>query len=98
MRPVIWAKKWPHWHTLIFGNDIKIDMRFVCPKDVQKMLVQTDRSVYWKGKWGACGWAAVQLDYDEEMEPLHGMYGSVEAYQAKSWRCRLVVKKLGRIT
>ena len=23
--------------------------------------------------------AAAQLDYDEEMEPLHGMYGSVEA-------------------
>ena len=27
------------------------------------------------GKWGACGWAVVQL---EEMEPLHGMYGSAE--------------------
>ena len=36
----------------------------------------------WLGKtrkWFACGWAAVQLDYDEEMEPLHGMYGSMEA-------------------
>ena len=31
------------------------------------------------GKWGACGWTVVQLDYDEEMEPLHGMYGSMEA-------------------
>ena len=28
---------------------------------------------------GACGWAVVQLDYDEEMGPLFGMYGSVEA-------------------
>ena len=44
--------KSPHWHTLIFGNDIKIDMRFVCPKDVKKMLVQTARSVDWK-KWAA---------------------------------------------
>ena len=26
------------------------------------------------GKWGACGWAVVQLDNDEEMEPLHGMF------------------------
>ena len=26
-----------------------------------------------------CVWAAAQLDYDEEMDPLHGMYGSVEA-------------------
>ena len=31
------------------------------------------------GEWGACGGAVVQLDYDEEMEPLLGMYGSVEA-------------------
>ena len=31
------------------------------------------------GKWGACGWAVVQLDYDEEMGPLYGMYGSMEA-------------------
>ena len=30
------------------------------------------------GKWGACGWSVVQLDYDEEMRPLHGMYGSME--------------------
>ena len=28
---------------------------------------------------GACGWALVQLDHDEEMGPLHGMYGSMEA-------------------
>ena len=31
------------------------------------------------GEWKASGWAVVQLDYDEEMEPLHGMHGSVEA-------------------
>ena len=28
--------KWPYWRSLIFGNDIKIDMRFVCPKGCQK--------------------------------------------------------------
>ena len=28
--------KWPHWHTLMFSDEVKIDMRFVCPKDVQK--------------------------------------------------------------
>ena len=27
-------------------------MRFVCPKDVEKTLVQRDRSVHWK-KWAA---------------------------------------------
>ena len=31
------------------------------------------------GKCGACGWAVVQLDHAEEMEPLHGMCGSMEA-------------------
>ena len=28
---------------------------------------------------GACGWAVVQLDHGAELEPLHGMYGSIEA-------------------
>ena len=42
--------------------------------------VATDGSLLWNdGKWGACGWAVVQLDYDEEMGPLHGMCGSVGA-------------------
>ena len=40
--------KWPQWHTLMFSDKIKMDMRFVCPKDVEKMLVQRARSVYWK--------------------------------------------------
>ena len=44
--------KWPHWHTLICSNDRKIDMRFVCPKDVKNILVQQARTVYLK-KWAA---------------------------------------------
>ena len=40
--------KWPYWHTLVFSEEIKIDMRHVFPKDVRKMLVQRARSVYWK--------------------------------------------------
>ena len=40
--------KWPHWHALIFEGDRRSDMRYVCPKDVKKMLVQQARSVYWK--------------------------------------------------
>ena len=31
------------------------------------------------GEWGACGWSVVQLDYDGEMAPLHGMCGSMQA-------------------
>ena len=42
--------------------------------------VATDGSLLGKvGKWEVCGWAVVQLDYDEEMVLLHGMYGSMEA-------------------
>ena len=32
--------KWPHWHTLIFSDEARKDMRCVCPRDVKKMLVQ----------------------------------------------------------
>ena len=40
----------------------------------------TDGSLLGKtGEWEACGRAVVQQDYDEEMEPLYGMYGSMEA-------------------
>ena len=40
----------------------------------------TDGSLLGKtGKWEACGWAVVQLDCDEEIGPLYGMYGSMEA-------------------
>ena len=31
------------------------------------------------GKWGACGWAVVQLDCDDEVGLLHGMCGSMGA-------------------
>ena len=42
--------------------------------------VATDGSLSRKtGKWKACRWAVVQLDYDEDMEPLRGMYVSMEA-------------------
>ena len=40
----------------------------------------TDGSLLGKTvKRGACGWAVVQLDYEEEMGPLYGMYASMEA-------------------
>ena len=35
--------KWPHWHTLIFEGEVRIDMRYVCPKDVKKMFLCTKR-------------------------------------------------------
>ena len=42
--------------------------------------VATDGSLLGKaGKWRACGWAVLQLDYDEEVGQFYGMYGSMEA-------------------
>ena len=44
--------KWPHWHTLIFEGQGRIDMRYVCPTCVKKMLLRKAGTVYWK-KWAA---------------------------------------------
>ena len=44
--------KRPHRHSLIFSEETRIDMRFVRPRNVKKMLVQSARSVYSK-KWAA---------------------------------------------
>ena len=50
------------------------------PVEGFKGPVATNGSLLRKtGKWRACGWAVVQQDYEVEMGPLHGMYGSVEA-------------------
>ena len=46
------GRKWPHRHTLIFSDETRNDMRFVCPRVAKKTLVQRARSVYWK-KWAA---------------------------------------------
>ena len=40
--------KWSYYHTLVFSVEITIDVRYVCPKDVKKMLLQRARSLYWK--------------------------------------------------
>ena len=49
--------------------------------------VATDGSLLGKtGKWGACGRAVVQLDYDEEMEPKHGMYWCQSMRCMAKWR------------
>ena len=50
------------------------------PTEGFKGHVATDGSLLGTaGKWGACGLSVVQLDYDEELGPLLGMYGSMEA-------------------
>ena len=50
------------------------------PAEGFKGHVATDGSLLCTaGKWRACGWSVVQLDYDEDLVPLHGMYGPMEA-------------------
>ena len=50
------------------------------PGEGFKGHVATDGSLQGTaGKWGASGWAVVQLDYDADLGPLRGMYGSMEA-------------------
>ena len=52
MSPLIWAVKEPQWHTLIFEGQVQVDMRYVCPKDVKKMLLRQARKTFRK-KWAA---------------------------------------------
>ena len=40
--------KWPQWHTLLFEGQVKVDMRVVCPQDVNNVLLKQVRMVYWK--------------------------------------------------
>ena len=50
------------------------------PAEGFKGHVATDGSHFGTaGKWSARGWSVVQMDYDEELGLLHGMYGSMEA-------------------
>ena len=50
------------------------------PAEEFKGHVATDSSLLGTtGKCGACGWSVVQLDCDEELGSLYGMYHSMEA-------------------
>ena len=44
--------KWPQWHVLILEGQVRVEMRYVCPKNVKKMLLNQARTIYWK-KWAA---------------------------------------------
>ena len=35
---------WPQWLALIFEGQVRVDIRYVCPKDVKKMLLKQARS------------------------------------------------------
>ena len=62
------------------GRSLKSTRAGVCQQKASRApLPLMDPLLGTAGKWGACGRVVVQLDYDEEMGPLHGMYGSMEA-------------------
>ena len=44
--------KWPCWHTVIFEEQVALEMRVVCQQDVKNMLLRQAKTVYWK-KWAA---------------------------------------------
>ena len=44
--------KWPQWHVLILEGQVRVEMRYACPKNVKKMLFNQARTFYWK-KWAA---------------------------------------------
>ena len=53
MKPVTLGIRWPQWHTLMFSDEIQIDMEIgFVRKMFEKMLIQRARSVFWK-KWAA---------------------------------------------
>ena len=50
------------------------------PAEGFKGYVTTDGSLLgMTRKWRACGWSVVQLDFVQELGPLYGMYGPMEA-------------------
>ena len=42
----------PHGHTLIFEDEVRVDMRYVCPEDVKQMLSGQAKSICWR-MWAA---------------------------------------------
>ena len=48
MRLETWASMWPQRHALILKGQVRVDMRFVCPKDVKNTLSKEARSAHWK--------------------------------------------------
>ena len=54
--------KWPR--TLTFEGQVQVDMRYVCPQDVKKMLMKQARSTYWRK------WCSEAHEYEELKESI----------------------------
>ena len=40
--------QWPQWHTLLFGEQVAVDMRVVCLQFVKNMTLKRARMVLWR--------------------------------------------------
>ena len=70
-------RQWNRGHFSMKKWESEMHKSWGMPAEAFKGHVATDGSLLGTaGKWGACGWSVVQLDYDGELGPLHGMYGS----------------------
>ena len=75
-----WQSQWDRRHFITRKWESEQHKSWCMPAEGFKGHVATDGSLLGTaGKWIACGWSVVQQDYDEELWPLHGMYGSMEA-------------------
>ena len=81
--------KWSYWHTLVFSDETKIDLGFVCPRDVKKMLVQRARPVFWK-KWAA---KHEELKEGAWVEPAPALLRK-KAKGVWTWKHRNVARKI----
>ena len=72
--------QWNRGHFSMMKWEFEKHKSWGMPAEGFKGHVTTDGSFLGKaGKLGTCGWAVVQMDCDEQMGPLHGMCGSMEA-------------------
>ena len=69
------GSQWNRRHFTVRKWEFEKRKSWCLPAEGFKGHVATDGSLLGNaGNWGACVRAVVQLDYDEWMEPLHGMY------------------------
>ena len=72
-----------HWkksHLTVRSWESEEHKRWDIPVEGFRNRVATDGSLLGvSGKRSACGWSVVQFGHDEEMGPMHGMYGTLDA-------------------
>ena len=78
--------KWPHWHTLLFEEQVAVDMRVVCTQDVKEILLKKARMVY--GKTWAANHECDELKEAVWLEPIHARDGSAPPCDEEACRGR----------